>query len=168
MYTAADADRAYESIASSRFIQGHSHIDFFLEYLKSNSKMFKHRNFIAVFNFFPKAKPTDMTSFFKFLTIIFYTFVLKLKFCLSCETFYSVIPEIDNKVGTTHLLQETKASSLSLCGSLCINSCNCFGYNRQKEQCRLHVICDVGNMSVTDAGWRYYRVSREGMENIFI
>lgn len=98
--------------------------------------------------------------------MIFQIKMLAVRLTASCDSYYSAIPEIENKVGATYLLQETKASSLPFCGSLCINSCNCFGYNRLQKQCRLHVICDVGNMSVTDAGWRYYRVSREGMENI--
>lgn len=106
-----------------------------------------------------------MKSFFENL-IIFQIKMLTVQLTASCDSYYSAIPEVENKIGTSYLVQEAKASSLSFCGSLCINNCNCFGYNRLQKQCRLHVICDVGNMSDTGAGWRYYRVSRKGMDNI--
>ncbi|XP_052702060.1 ficolin-2-like [Crassostrea angulata] len=101
-----------------------------------------------------------MKSVFENL-IIFQIKMLTVQLTASCDSYYSAIPEVENKIGTSYLVQKAKASSLSFCGSLCINNCNCFGYNRLQKQCRLHVICDVGNMSDTGAGWRYYRVSRK-------
>ena len=79
------------------------------------------------------------------------------KICTPRNTYYSAIPELDNKIGTSHLLQETSASSSSIfCGAMCMNNCNCFGYNPIQKRCRLHVMCNSEDMLTSETGWQYY------------
>ena len=93
----------------------------------------------------------------KFPSNIFLIITVDLvKNCIPLNSYFSAIPELDNKIGTTHLLQETSASSSSVCGAMCMNNCNCFGYNPLQKRCRLHVMCNTEDMPTSETGWQYY------------
>ncbi|XP_078316224.1 ryncolin-4-like [Crassostrea virginica] len=85
------------------------------------------------------------------------------KICISLNSYYSAIPELDNKIGTSHLLHETSASSSSVCGAMCMNNCTCFGYNPLQKHCRIHVFCEYIDMITTATGWQYYRAASDCM-----
>ncbi|XP_078315155.1 ryncolin-4-like [Crassostrea virginica] len=100
----------------------------------------------------------------KFPSYIFLFITVDLvKNCIPLNSYFSAIPELDNKIGTAHLLHETSASSSSVCGAMCRNNCNCFGYNRLQKQCRLHVFCEYIDMITTATGWQYYRAASDCM-----
>ncbi|XP_056007182.1 angiopoietin-1-like [Ostrea edulis] len=101
---------------------------------------------------------------FLLISIFFFTFVFRLLFTCACSVDYSTISEIENKIGTKHLLNTIHAQSLLVCASECSNDCSCFGYHRETKECRLHVICDKNQIVTEEMGWRYYRVSQNAVD----
>jgi hypothetical protein len=90
--------------------------------------------------------------------VVYYIFTVT----CACGVDYSGNTEIDNKIGTKHLLNTFHAESLSVCAAGCLSDCSCYGYHRGMKQCRLHVICDVVHLVTEELGWRYYSVSQNG------
>jgi hypothetical protein len=69
---------------------------------------------------------------------------------------YTRDPSLDNKVSNTSVLGEHQSLSLIQCAAKCGDHCSFFGFNVQQRRCRLHQTCDSADMTMEEAGWRYY------------
>ena len=122
----------------------------------------RHRHSLFKYRIF-SCLPTRMKFYCNIILIITVNLA---KICIPLNSYYSAIPELDNKIGTSHLLQETSASSSSVCGAMCRNNCNCFGYNPLQKRCRIHVFCI--DMITTATGWQYYRAGKKWTLSLFV
>ncbi|XP_062578543.1 hepatocyte growth factor-like [Saccostrea cucullata] len=78
---------------------------------------------------------------------------------LTSRLFFKTTMEIDNKISNVGFLSHMTADSLLVCAMRCYDNCKCVGYNKEKNQCRLHsqIHCfDNFTADITEERWEYF------------